>query len=105
MRKEVEVKRWILMLIASTAFIIVMGGPLLAGETKYVTLDVEGMTCRLCPRAVEKSLSGVDGVEEVAVSYREKAAHVTYDVDKTTVGELIEAVERVGYDAIERSGR
>ena len=62
------------------------------------------MTCRLCPVAVKKSLSGVNGVEKVAGSYKEKEASVTYDVDDTSVAELIKAVEKVGYRASERQG-
>lgn len=94
-------KKRLLILIASIIFIMVTSGPLLAGEIKNVTLDVTGMTCKMCPKAIKKSISRVDGVEEVDVSLEEKKARVKYDADKTGVKEIIKAVELVGFKARE----
>lgn len=92
-------KKRLLILIASIIFIMVTGGPLLAGEIKHIMLDVTGMTCKMCPKAVKKSISRVDGVEAVDVSLKDKKARVKYDADKTDVKEIIKAVEKVGYGA------
>lgn len=87
----------ILILVASIALIVLTGGSLLAGEIKGTTLYVTGMTCKLCPRMVKKAISNVDGVETVDIRYKEKEAHVKYDVDETGVKGVITAVEKAGY--------
>ena len=54
-------------------------GFLLAGETT-ATYKVEGMMCGVnCPKAVKKSLKGVDGVTTCTVDFDSKTATVTYD--------------------------
>ena len=92
-------KKVSLIRIASLVLILLAGGALYAGEITRVTLDVTGMTCRMCSRAVQKGISRVEGVEEVVVSYKDKEAHVKYDMDETDVEEIIKAVDKAGYGA------
>ena len=54
----------------------------LAAPPKTVTLDVQNMTCGLCPITVKKSLEKVSGVSDVQVNFDQKTATVTYDPDK-----------------------
>ena len=51
----------------------------LAAPPKTVTLDVQNMTCGLCPITVKKSLEKVSGVSDVQVNFDQKTATVTYD--------------------------
>jgi len=76
-----------------------VAGPLRTAHAGEITLDVTGMTCRICPKAVKKALKMVEGVEEVEVSYKEKTARVVYDAGKTGVKELVESVKKAGYGA------
>jgi mercuric ion binding protein len=65
-----------------------------AGEQKVV-MDIEGMTCKLCPLAIKKSLSEVDGVIKVKVFYKDRQAVLV--IEETVHDEtLIEAVEKAG---------
>lgn len=73
--------------------------PLYAGEVRSVTLKVEGMTCALCPKVVKKTLSGIEGVKAVRVSYEKKEAFVEYDAEKTDIQKMIKAVDGAGYEA------
>lgn len=71
-----------------------------AGESsqmKVVTLDVENMTCAMCPYTVKKSLTKVSGVEKAEVDYDSKTARVTFDPSKTDIAALTEATTNVGY--------
>src|SRR3546814_14329843 len=63
----------------------------LAAPPKTVTLDVQNMTCGLCPITVKKSLEKVSGVSDVQVNFDQKTATVTYDPDKAQPGALTEA--------------
>ena len=69
----------------------------LAAPPKTVTLDVQNMTCGLCPITVKKALTKVEGVIEAKVTWEPKEAVVTYDDTKTTPAALTKATENAGY--------
>ena len=63
------------------------------------TLKISGMTCGGCVANVEKILRGIDGVERADVSLDEGLARVRFDAQRTSVAELVDAVEDAGFDA------
>jgi mercuric ion binding protein len=65
--------------------------------TQTVTLSVPGMTCPACPITVKKSLSKVDGVSKIDVSFEKREAIVTFDDAKTSVQKMTKATEDAGY--------
>ncbi|CAJ0697006.1 MULTISPECIES: mercury resistance system periplasmic binding protein MerP [Ralstonia] len=69
----------------------------LAAAPKTVTLDVQNMTCELCPITVKKSLQKVPGVSAVKVDFGRKTATVTYDADTTQPAALTRATTNAGY--------
>ena len=63
-------------------FLLFYAGFLLAVETT-ATYKVEGMMCGVtCPKAVKKSLKGVNGIKTCTVDFDSKTATVTYDDEK-----------------------
>lgn len=66
-------------------------------QSKTVTLDVPGMTCKFCPITIRKALEKVPGVIEAKADYETKTATVTFDPDKTTVEQLTTATKNAGY--------
>ena len=62
-----------------------------------VTLEVQNMTCELCPITVRKSLEKVPGVSAVTVDREHKTATVTYDPDQTGTQALTAATANAGY--------
>jgi len=62
---------------------------------QQVVMEIEGMTCALCPLAIKRSLTKVPGVSEVNVSFEEKKAHLTVE-DAVTDETLEEAVRKAG---------
>lgn len=68
-----------------------------AAAPRIVTLDVQNMTCDLCPITVKKSLEKVPGVSAVKVDFNKKNATVTYDPDKTKPDVLTKATTNAGY--------
>lgn len=72
----------------------------LAGELKTITLNVDKMTCNMCPITVKKALKQIDGVTEVVAKYEGEGngwAKVTYDSSKADIGDLTFATEEAGY--------
>lgn len=70
-----------------------------AAKTKTVKLKITGMTCAGCSNHVTKTLEEVKGVSTVNLEYPGDVATVEFDADKTTVEELITAVEKINYKA------
>ena len=71
--------------------------PAFAGALQTVVLDVQKMTCPVCPITVRKSLEKVQGVSHTQVDFDRKTATVTFDPDKASPARLIEATTNAGY--------
>lgn len=61
--------------------------------------DVGGMTCASCQAHVEKAVSGVAGVSDVAVNLLSGSMVVDYDDSATSADAICRAVDRAGYSA------
>lgn len=73
-----------------------------AGESRNVTLDIQGMTCPSCPLTVKVALKKEPGVQDVKLDAPRNAAAVTFDPDKTSAQRLAQVVTELGYPATPR---
>jgi mercuric ion binding protein len=91
-------------LFASTTFVIgiLAASAAFAGE-KTITLAVQNMYCATCPFIVKRSLERVPGVAKATVSFKDKAAVVTYDDSKANVTALTTATTKAGYPSAPKS--
>lgn len=69
----------------------------IADNTKSVSIKIGGMTCASCVRTIETVLSELPGVKEVSVNLATESANVVFDPSITTMEDMREAVEGVGY--------
>jgi mercuric ion binding protein len=69
----------------------------LAATPQTAVLDVQNMTCTLCPVTVKKSLEKVSGVSQARIDFERKTATVTFDADKTSTTALMKATTEAGY--------
>lgn len=60
---------------------------------------VTGMTCSACSTHVEKAVSKVEGVKEVAVNLLTNSMQVTYDENLTSGAVIVDTVVNSGYGA------
>ena len=88
-------RRWLPEILAFA----LLAAPALAAEPRTAVLQVEGMSCSLCPVTVRKALERVPGVIEARVEYKEKRARATYDPGKTSPQALAKAVSDSGFPA------
>lgn len=65
-----------------------------------ITLDVRGMTCGHCEKAVKGALEELEGVQGVEVHLESNRVDVAYDDAKVTKTQMKEAVEEQGYDVV-----
>ena len=65
---------------------------------EQVQLQVSGISCQHCVKAVEDSVGALSGVEKVDVSLEQGAVDVTYDNSNVDVAQIASAIEDQGYD-------
>jgi mercuric ion binding protein len=82
-------------LLSILAFAVTFGSALAA--SRIVTLDIQNMTCAVCPITVKKALEHVSGVQQVSIDYAGKTATVQFDDTLTTADKLMEATKTAGY--------
>lgn len=72
-------------------------------QSKTVRFGIEGMTCVSCVGRVERAISKLDGVVEVAVNLATETASVDIDPDKVSLTDIYAAVDSAGYQPRELS--
>jgi len=77
--------------------IVALPFTLFAGTLQTVTLDVQNMTCAVCPITVKKALERVPGVTDAKVDFDKKTASVSFDPDKASPAQLTKATGDAGY--------
>jgi copper chaperone len=63
-----------------------------------VTLQVEGMSCNHCVKAVEGAVQEAGAAGQVDL--QAKTVEITYDETKLSVEAIKEAIEEQGYDVV-----
>lgn len=66
-------------------------------NSESVTLNVQNMTCAMCPITVRKALQAIEGVQSAKVDFGTKTASITFDPQKTNTEALIKATTNAGY--------
>ena len=72
-----------------------------SGPAETVELQISGMTCAGCVRAIERAVAAVPGVTRAEVNLATGTASVEYEALQADVAAIREAVERAGYGARE----
>ena len=83
--------------IFAALMVLILFSAQAGAEEKTVTLDVENMTCELCPITVKTALMKVDGVFSAKVSYENHNAVVVFDDEITSIEDLANATAEAGY--------
>ncbi len=82
-------------LIAAIAFILPIAAA--AADPQAAVLDVQNMTCSMCPITVKQALQKVPGVTEAKVDFEKKTAAVQFDPDKADAAALVKATTQAGF--------
>ncbi len=79
------------------AALLAMPLSVLAADSQTVVLDVQNMTCDLCPITVKKALDKVPGVAVTKIDLAKKTATVKFDPNRVSVAALVKATTNAGY--------
>ncbi|MDR1495575.1 MAG: copper ion binding protein [Clostridiales Family XIII bacterium] len=65
---------------------------------EQVTINIEGMSCEHCVKAVTDATTALPSVSDVSVDLDAGAASLTYDPSEISLDAIKEAIEDQGYD-------
>ncbi len=63
-----------------------------------VLLNVEGMSCSHCEKAIKQAVGALSGVKSVGVSLKNKTVTVEHDPAKATLVQIKYEIEDQGYE-------
>ena len=66
-------------------------------DTTHTLLRAEGFSCPSCVTKIEKQVGKLDGVQDVTVHFASGRIEVNHDESKTSVEQLVAAVQKAGY--------
>lgn len=90
------------MRITALLLSLLLAGSTYAGTPATITLDVQNMTCAVCPITVKKALEKVPGVSDVKVDLGHKTATVHLALDKASAALLTKATADAGFPSTVR---
>jgi copper chaperone CopZ len=67
--------------------------------TLKLDLAIDGMHCGSCVRRVTLALQKVEGIEAETVQVEIGSASMSYDAEKATEQEIVDAVNAIGFTA------
>ena len=66
-------------------------------DVKTVQLEIKGMTCEIgCAKLIQSKLYKTDGVTFAEVHFADSSGVVTYDANRLSEKDLVQAVEKAG---------
>lgn len=65
------------------------------------TLNVNGMSCEHCVKAVKGAVGSLNGVDSVNVDLQGKKVTVEFDSEKVAATQIKDAIEDQGYDVVD----
>jgi copper chaperone len=66
--------------------------------TETTILNVTGMTCGHCVKAVEESVGKLSGVNKVKVVLESSSVEIDFQSDKVDLKQITDTIEDQGYD-------
>lgn len=70
------------------------------GNKKQIQLTIEGVTCAACGWLIEKQLSKVTGIAQVAVNVTERRAAITWHPEAIQLSNILTSLKKIGYSAL-----
>lgn len=67
---------------------------------KTEILNVNGMSCSHCERAVNTAVSELTGVKEVRADAQAKKVTVIFEEQEVSLDKIMEAIEEEGYEVV-----
>ena len=70
---------------------------------RTVELNIKGMSCEACEAEIDHEVNKLPGIIQSTVSYKNKNAVIQFDISKTTIKNITDAVNATGYKVINQT--
>ncbi|MCT4583262.1 MAG: mercuric transport protein MerTP [Flavobacteriales bacterium] len=70
---------------------------------KKVEIQIEGMTCDACQNHVDFAVNELNGIVSVKTSYEKKNTVIEFDTKQTSIEEINQAINSIGYKPIKNN--
>lgn len=70
-------------------------------DGEHIILNIEGMTCAACAKAVERVSKKLEGVIDANVNIATEKLDIIFDKSKVSLNDIKVAIEKAGYKALE----
>lgn len=94
-----KTKLFLFLMVCFTALSLNVDAQNKKKNNKEEVLFNVSMTCENCKKRIEKNIAFEKGVSDMKVDLPEKTVMVVFDPQKTDVGNLQKAFEKLGYTA------
>ena len=68
---------------------------------EVLKLKIKGMTCDHCATSIDKEFTGLAGIQNKSISYKEGSGHFSFDEEKITKAEIISIINNTPYKVTE----
>ena len=62
-------------------------------------LNIKNMHCTSCESIISNSVKEIKGVNEIKISYRDETAEIVFEPGKTSINNIINTINELGYSA------
>ena len=69
-------------------------------DVNHIQLSIEGISCAACAWLIEKQLSKLDGIKQIAVNITTQRASLYWYADVVKLSEILSTLEKIGYHAL-----
>ena len=70
------------------------------GQKREIQLTVEGISCAACGWLIEKQLSKMTGISQVAVNVAARRATISWFPEQLKLSQILQHIEKIGYHAL-----
>ena len=72
-------------------------------STVISTIQLNGLTCQSCAKAIGDSIKSMDGILDINVDHQLQVARVTYDHQVVFLRDITEKIESLGYQVLKEN--
>lgn len=65
-------------------------------------LEIKGMHCASCATIIQKKLSSLEGIQNIAVNVATEKARIDFDAEKISVSRMNEEIKALGYELLDK---
>ncbi|MCW8092368.1 heavy metal translocating P-type ATPase [Alteromonas sp. ASW11-130] len=69
-------------------------------DVKQIQLTIEGITCAACGWLIEKQLSKVTGIQQIAVNIANRRALISWHTKDISLSQILKTLQKIGYKAL-----